>query len=145
MTIHTESRVIRASPDHLFDMVADVESYPDFLPLWVSAKVVARRGNAYQTEQEVGLGPLRQNFRTTTVLFRPRRIEVTSTDPLFRDFYIHWDFHPVGSGCRVTIAMSWQVQSGLMQKAIDQMLPKTAKAMVESFESRARLALFGGE
>jgi coenzyme Q-binding protein COQ10 len=138
MTIHSDSRIIFATPDRVFDMVADVESYPDFLPLWRQARVVEREKDAYWTEQTVGLGPVRERFRTKTVLRRPVRIEIVSFDELFTDFFISWDFHPMGRGCRASVALTWEMRSRGLQRAIDLLLPNTARSMVAAFEKRAR-------
>ena len=138
MTTHTESRVLRAPQAHIFDLVADVESYPDFLPMWSSARILSRDGDAYTTVQELGVGPIREMFRTRTVLVRPVVIDVTSIDGLFRNFLIHWSFDPIGGGCRVSIALTWEVRSRVLQRAIDLLLPETAEKMVDAFERRAR-------
>ena len=138
MATHTESRFIQAPRERVFDLVADVERYPDFLPLWIDARIYRRHGNTYHTEQEIGLGPIRERFHTRTVLDRPSRIEVTSTDGLFRAFTIRWDFADVPGGCHIDIALTWEVQSRLPQKAIDSVLPATAAIMVSAFEDRTR-------
>lgn len=140
MTTHTDSRVIMARPEHLFELVADVESYPHFLPLWRSAKVLRREGETYYTDQEVGLGPVRERFETRTVLTKPHSIEVTSADSMFRDFFIRWDFFPLGSCSRVKIALRWRVQSEKLQRAVDLLLPQAARSMASAFERRAKEA-----
>src|SRR5512134_3338248 len=86
MTTHCETRLIAASCDQVFELVADVERYPEFLSLWRCARVYHRDGDVYLTDQEIGLGPIRERFRTRTELWRPHRIEVTSDDPLFEAF-----------------------------------------------------------
>lgn len=139
MTTYSETRNIAAPREVVFDLVADVERYPEFLPLWNEAKIYRHRGAAiYYTEQEVGLGPVRQRFHTRTTLVRPERIDITSNDPGFRTFHIGWDFAERPGGCRVHIALSWKVHSWLMQRAIDMVLPETSKNMVDAFERRSR-------
>jgi coenzyme Q-binding protein COQ10 len=141
MTLHSSSRSIQAPLEAVFDLVADVEQYPDFLPMWREAKIIGRDdGDAYQTEQVVGIGPLEQRFCTHTTLVRPTRIEVSSPDPLFRRFFIRWDFAP--SGCRIGITLDWEVESRPMQRAIALLLPGVATTMVEAFERRARHVLW---
>jgi coenzyme Q-binding protein COQ10 len=143
MTVFAESRIIIASVEEVFDLVADVESYPAFLPLWRDARIYERSGNVYYTEQVVGLGPLEQRFRTKTVLSPPLHIEVTSTDPLFREFYIRWDFANVGRGCRISVALQWLLSSPVLQEGIDLLLPSAARTIVNAFEKHARQE-FGG-
>lgn len=137
MSVHTNSRLIHAPRERLFELIADVEKYPDFLPMWIDARIYRRTGDTYFTEQEIGLGPVRHRFRTKTELTSPSRIEVTSADSLFRKFFIRWDLESVGQDCRVGITLSWEVRSYLMQKAIDLVLPETARSMVLAFERRA--------
>lgn len=139
MTEHRQRRRVAVPCEVLFDLVADVERYPEFLTLWRSARVYAREADGYYTMQEVGLGPIRERFRTHTRLARPGSIEVTSIDPLFKVFRIRWDFQPIAAGCEVGISLTWEVHTRLLQRAIDAVLPTTATRMVEAFESRARL------
>lgn len=143
MSTHRDSQLIRAPRERVFDLVADVERYPEFLPLWLDARIYRHRDETtYFTQQEVGLGLLHERFRTKTVMDRPSSIEVTSHDGLFRDFRIFWTFEDAGLGgapaCRADIALTWQVRSWLMQRAIDLVLPETARSMVQAFARRAR-------
>lgn len=142
MTLHSSSRSIDAPLEAVFDLVADVERYPEFLPMWREARIIGHDGpDAYRTEQLVGIGPIEQRFCTRTVLFRPTRIEVTSADTLFRTFFIRWDFAPVADGCRTGITLDWEVASRPMQRAIALLLPGVANTMVEAFERRAHQLL----
>lgn len=138
MTTYSETRIIAAPSETVFDLVADVERYPEFLPLWSNVRVFRRRGTVYYTEQEVGMGPIHQRFHTRTALMRPERIEVTSTDRNFRHFHINWDFAEVPDGCRIHIALRWEVRSWLLQRAVDMVLAETSRAMVDAFERRAK-------
>jgi coenzyme Q-binding protein COQ10 len=137
MTTHREARFIGAPREVVFDLVADVERYPEFLPLWREACICRRENDAYHTEQEIGLGPICERFRTRTELRRPESIEVTSDDALFRAFRICWDFQSVPSGCQASIALTWEVQSWHLQTAIDLLLPTVARTMVDAFQRRA--------
>ena len=138
MTTHRETRFITVPPDQLFDLVHDVERYPQYLSLWRSAHIYEREANGYFTDQQIGLGPIRESFRTHTTFDRPNWIEVTSIDPLFKRFHIRWDFNAVRSGTRVLIALTWMVHSRMLQHAIDAALPMTTKRMVVAFEDEAR-------
>ncbi|MCW5698796.1 MAG: type II toxin-antitoxin system RatA family toxin [Rhodospirillales bacterium] len=137
MTVYTASRIVNAPQDTMFDLVADVERYPEFLPMWRSARITAQEENEYTTEQEIGFGFICERFHTRTVLIRPTQIEVTSTDGLFRNFFIRWDFEPRVKGSRIAIALSWSVRSRVLQSAIDLVLPETAGTMINAFEQRA--------
>jgi coenzyme Q-binding protein COQ10 len=138
MTVYTESRIIFAPADLLFRLVADVERYPEFLPMWKWACIRRWDGpSTYYTAQDVGFGPIRERFDTKTTLAPPESIIVTSSDRLFREFYIRWTFAEAPKGCRTSIELKWQARSFLLQKGIEVVLPKTAEMMVDAFEKRA--------
>jgi coenzyme Q-binding protein COQ10 len=136
MTTHRASRFLPAPRDDVFTLVADVERYPEFLTLWRRARIDHRAGEVYWTDQDIGLGPIHERFRTRTELNRPDWIEVTSDDPLFRTFLIRWDFVDVRSGCQATVSLTWDMRSFRLRKAIDLLLPTVARKMVDAFEGR---------
>ncbi len=137
MTRHATSRTVRVARSLLFDIVADVERYPEFLPMWKQARVTDRQGSVYGTVQLVGFGPIRENFATRTVLTPPDSILVTSDDPLFKTFLIRWTFGDLGDSCRVGIELDWKTRRRILQRAIDLLLPETARSMIRAFENRA--------
>lgn len=144
MTLHSESRIVDAPPDDVFRLAADVERYPEYVPLWRDARIIAHNSKSYVTEQVVGIGRILERFRTRTVLHRPDYIEITSDDGLFHDFYIRWDFAPVGRGCRVTLALNWTMRSATLQRAVDQLLPSVTRTIAGAFERRVREVLTAG-
>ncbi len=86
MPSHKVSCALHHEPEQLFDLAADVERYPNFLPWWVAACIRERDRDVYYTDQVVGFGIGRASFSSKTVLRRPERIDVTSTDRPFRHF-----------------------------------------------------------
>lgn len=139
MAAHKEQRLLPYSPELIFDLVADVESYPAFLPLWKQAKVSYRQGNVYSTDQVIQIGPARKRFRSKTVLQRPKRIDITSSDRLFRHFAIRWIFEPTPDGaCRVDFVLTCEARSRLLQGVFDVVLLDAAQSIVSAFEKRAR-------
>ena len=115
MPSHEAFRELSFEPEQLFDLAANVERYPEFLPGWVAARVRKREANVYYTDQIVGFGMVRERFASMTVLQRPERIDVTSTDRLFRDFRLTWHFDPLPvSGCRVALSVELELLVALV-------------------------------
>lgn len=137
MTVYAVSHVIMAPRSSVFDLVADVERYPEYLPLWRDSSVLSRTGDTYVTEQEVGIGRINERFLTRTHLVRPMYIEVTSEDERFEEFFIRWDFDSIGTGCRISVALTWEMTVPSLQAAVDHLLPRAARTMVAAFEKRA--------
>lgn len=118
--------------------MADVERYPKYLSFWQDARIYRRDGDTYYTEQTIGIGPVREMFRTRTELSRPGRIRVTSKDELFREFEILWIFEPDSEhSCRVDFKFNCEATSFVARRIMDVMLDEVARSMVESFEARA--------
>ena len=138
MAIHRESRAIARSAEWLFDIVADVERYPEFLPLIDEARIVQRHAGAYETEQRLALGLLMHRFRTRTRLDRPHGITVVSDDRSFCRFDIRWRFSPLGDGhCHVDFALDCETRSLFLTPVIRLLVLPMATTMVGAFEARA--------
>jgi len=138
MATHRECRAIARSPEILFDIVADVERYPEFLPLVSTAKIVSRHEDAYETEQSLALGLLTHRFRTRTEFERPRRITVVSQDRSFSRFNIRWDFSPLGDDrCQVDFSLDCETRLLLLKPVMQMLIMPMATSMVSAFEARA--------
>jgi coenzyme Q-binding protein COQ10 len=143
MSTYREEREVPYPAPQLFDLVADVESYPDFLPWWAAARIVAREDGAYRTDQVIRFGPIRQRFPTRTVLRRPREIDVTATGGPFRRFDLHWSFAPLASGgCRVGLDAEIAFRLPLLGEVFGAALGRALARIVTAFEVRARM-LYG--
>jgi len=133
------SRVLPYRAEQLFDIAADVERYPDFLPWWLSAKIWRRDGNVYYTDQVIGFGPVRQRFNTKTVLRRPREIAVTAIDGPFGTFDLTWRFGLVESvRCEVALVGEIDLGSRLLAGVLGRAMGGTAGSIISAFEDRAR-------
>lgn len=139
MSTHRGRCTLPYQPEQLFDLAADVERYPEFLPWWVAVRVRKREGNAYYTDQMVGLAMVRRRFQSKTVLFRPERIDVTSTDGPIRKLHLTWLFDPLPDyGCRVSLAVDLELRSPLIQELFAGAIRRTVGSIVSAFEARAR-------
>lgn len=135
---HRQSRLIDHPAERLFDIVADVERYPEFLPLMQRATIIARDDNGYQTEQTLVVGLMSQRFRSRTTLERPQRITVLSSDPPFRHFEVKWAFTPVSpTRCQVDFALDCEAASLLLIPFVQMVVVPLATTMVAAFEGRA--------
>ncbi len=124
--------------EQLYDLAADVESYPSFLRGWHSARVVSRTATSIVAEQSLGLGPVTLSFRTLATLVRPRTIDITSSDPAFSRFTLHWAFAPEAGGTTaVTIVADIALRSRLLDRASALALPALVAEIARAFSARA--------
>ena len=139
------ARAERRLPDErsaLFDVAADVEGYPLFLPGWIDARIVRRAGEQCEAVQTIGLGPMRLRFRTQALLRRPERIDITSDDAQFRHLNFTWRFEasPAG-GSRVALLLEIELRSRFLQRSLELMAPTAASDILRAFEGHARQRL----
>ena len=136
---HIERHHSACTPTQLFDLVADVERYPEFLPWVVAAKVFRRRNDRIWTDMTMGTSLLRKRFTTLALLKRPHRIEVSSDDPMFECFEQIWTFEGTEEGgthveCQVDI----KFRSRVLQTLIGVSFVERAKTMVRAYMREAR-------
>ncbi|MGB0747699.1 MAG: type II toxin-antitoxin system RatA family toxin [Magnetospiraceae bacterium] len=138
MPKHTDTRVMRYTPDQMFDLVATVERYPEFLPWCQDLRVRERTETTIQSTMVIGYKIFTESFLTFTELHRPGQIDVVYKDGPFKYLTSQWKFHPHDRGCQVEFQIDFEFRSGLLQRAIKLVFTDAVKVMTRSFERRAR-------
>ena len=96
MPSHRETRFLPYSPEQVFDLVADIERYPEFLPWCRGARVRSRKGNVIVADLMIGFRMIREHYTSKVVLDRPTRIDVEyGHEGPFRKLENHWTFRAV--------------------------------------------------
>lgn len=142
MTNHIRSH-LNYDASHLFDLVADVEKYPEFLPWVIAARVTRRQDTTVWVDMTVGTRLLRKRFTTMAHLERPHRIDIDSQDPLFDRFRQIWTFVPaIEGGTNVEYQVDFRFRSSLLQTLIGGMFSDQANETIAAFKHQAH-RLFG--
>ena len=137
MPTHAERRVIPYSAEQLFDMVADVGRYPEFLPWCTSARVISRTEHELVAILTIGFGPFRESFTSRVALDRPRTVRVRYEKGPFRYLNNVWTFTPDERGCLVDFFVEFEFRSRLLQSAIGVVFNEAVRVMVGAFLKRA--------
>jgi coenzyme Q-binding protein COQ10 len=139
MPTHAEQRVLPYSPEQLFDLVADVERYPEFLPWCIGARVRRREGDLVVADLLIGFKMFRERFTSRVALDRPQRIDVSYEEGPFRYLNNHWIFEPMPDGsCRIDFFVDFEFRSAILQKIIGVLFNEAVRRRVSAFETRAR-------
>jgi coenzyme Q-binding protein COQ10 len=139
MPTHAERRLLPYTAEQLFDLVADVERYPEFLPWCIGARIRERRANVIVADLLIGFKMVRERFTSRVVLDRPRRIDVSYSEGPFRYLNNHWIFAPQPEGgCVIDFYVDFEFRSRMLQKIIEVLFNEAVKRMVGAFEARAR-------
>ncbi len=127
----------------MFDLVADVERYPEFLPLCEGLRVRRRSqgGEGTETlvaEMSVGYKAIHETFTTRVNLDRPGlRISAEYVDGPFSDLENRWVFQPDGTGCAVEFFIDYEFKSRMLGMLMGAMFDRAFRKFTEAFEERA--------
>jgi len=138
MPAHAESHIVPFTPEQMFDLVADVDRYPQFLPWCVGAKVRAQTETEQIADMTIGFGPFRERFTSRNALLRPQYIKVRYERGPFRYLNNDWIFAADARGCRVDFRIDFEFRSRILQAAIGVVFNEATRRMVNAFLRRAR-------
>ena len=142
MPTHAERRVLPYTDEQLFDLVADVAKYPQFLPWCVGARIRSQVGNVLHADLTIGFGPFRESFRSQVTLERPHKVGVVYERGPFKYLNNSWTFSPDPNGCEVKFFVDFEFRSRILRAAIGVVFGEAVRRMVNAFETRAR-AIYG--
>ncbi len=136
-------RPARHSPERMFDLVADVEKYPEFVPLCEKLVVRQRREDGDKTvliaDLTAGYGPVRETFTSMVTLDRAAlTIKVEYVDGPFRFLDNRWSFGArEDGGADVHFWISYEFRSRMLGALMGSMFDKAFRKFSEAFEARA--------
>lgn len=147
MPRHSETRVLPFTPAQMYDLVADVARYPEFLPWTAAARIRSQEGGP---EGEVLLADLivsfkvfRESFGSKVTLWPSEyRIETEYLDGPFEHMQSEWRFERVGTGCRVHFWVDFAMRNKVIGRVVQTVFDQTMQRIVGAFEKRAK-ALYG--
>jgi coenzyme Q-binding protein COQ10 len=137
MPTYADRVTVNYTPEQLYDLVADVARYPDFLPWCVGARIRSRTETELHADLTIGFGPFRESFTSKVTLERPHRIRVTYENGPFKYLNNQWVFAPSGNGALVDFWVDFEFRSKLLQRAIGVVFNEAVKRMVSAFLKRA--------
>jgi coenzyme Q-binding protein COQ10 len=152
MPTHAEKRFLPYRPEQLFELVASVDRYPEFLPWCIAARIRSReplpddRARTLITaDLVIGFRMIRERFTSRVTLQPPRRIDVNYSEGPFRYLNNHWIFEPVApsaehptGGTMLDFYVDFEFKSKLLQSVMAMLFNEAVRRMVAAFEGRAR-------
>lgn len=142
MPNHSETRVLPYTAEQMYDLVADVASYPKFLPWTAAARI---RSTTEQGDHVVMLADLvisfkvfRERFGSRVTLWpEDRQIDTAYIDGPFRHMESRWRFADVEGGCEVSFDVDFEFRNRLLQGAAGMFFHEAMQRIVRAFERRA--------
>jgi coenzyme Q-binding protein COQ10 len=148
MPTHTERRVLPFTPRALFDLVADIERYPEFLPWCLAARIRSREGNIIIADLVIGHRLIRERFTSRVTLTPPEsensegRIDVEYIAGPMQHMSNRWIFHPAApSSTEIDFYVDFAFRSKMLEKLMGLVFHEAVTRMVRAFETRAMKTL----
>ncbi|MFD1881372.1 type II toxin-antitoxin system RatA family toxin [Paracoccus pacificus] len=144
MPSHDETRELPYRARQMYDLVADVESYPRFLP-WNSAARIRTRhagpdgSEIIEADLVISFKVFRERFGSRVTLWpEDLRIDTEYLDGPFRYLRGGWKFTDLaGGGCRVDFHVDFEFRNAILQKVIGMVFGEAMSRIVRAFEARA--------
>ncbi|HYZ47582.1 MAG TPA: type II toxin-antitoxin system RatA family toxin [Sphingomonas sp.] len=139
MPRHTETRHLPYSPEQMFDLVADVGRYAEFLP-WVAAvRVRSNSATEMVADLIVGFKALRERFTSRVVKERPHHIHVDYLEGPLKHLSNDWKFRSDGKGGTfVDFCVDFAFKNRVFEALAGQMFDMALRRMINAFEERAK-------
>ena len=143
-TVKRSARVAH-TPEQMFDLVNDVESYPKFLHWCRSARIDLEQGNTIEATLDIGVLGLHQSFRTRNTLKRPERVGIDLVSGPFRRLRGEWRFAPIASGgTDVSLTLTFEVTLSPFGVVFAKIFEELAASQMTAFIGRAHKIYGGG-
>jgi coenzyme Q-binding protein COQ10 len=134
----SEIRRLPYSAEQMFDLVADVGRYGEFLPWIVATRVKSDSEDVMVADMLIGFKALREKFTSRVEKRRPEEIRVHYVDGPLRDLDNRWLFRPLGEhACEIDFSVQFAFRSAMFEALAGQYFDKAFRKMVAAFEARA--------
>lgn len=145
MPSHSEKKVLPYTSEQMFNMIADVAAYPEFLPWCIATRIRTTDETHLVADMVIGFKMFREQFTSRVTLDRPGVIKVEYEKGPFKYLKNHWVFTEQQEGhCLVDFSVEFEFNSRLLDMAIGKVFTEAVHRMVAAFEKRAEI-LYGPE
>ncbi len=142
MPVHAEQKILDFTPQQVFDLVADVRAYDQFLPWCVASRITREEegGRVFYADLVIGHKMVRETFSSRVELDPSREIRVQYLSGPLRYLKNRWTFSPVGEGsdrCLVDFYVDFEFRNPIFRHIAGVFFHEAVKRMVHAFEARA--------
>lgn len=133
------SALVSFSAKQMYDLVNDVEKYPEFLPGCSGSKLIESSEGALVASVDVSKAGIKKTFTTSNTMIAERRIELELVDGPFKSLKGSWVFTPLDDfACKVELNLMFEFSNKLIELAFGKIFNDLTNNMVNSFTLRAK-------
>lgn len=140
MTRIEKTALVKFSAQQMFDLVNDIESYPQFLPWCSQSRIIKREGNIVEAELSISKGGFQKSFSTRNELDMGKEITVSLIDGPFSHLAGIWQFQPLREDAsKILFNLDFELSGKLASLAFGAVFNQICNTMVSSFTQRAKV------
>ncbi len=140
MTRIEKTALVKFSAQQMFDLVNDIESYPEFLPWCSSSRIIKREGNIVEAELSISKGGFQKSFSTRNELDMGKQMTVSLIDGPFSHLAGIWQFQPLREDAsKILFDLDFELSGKLASLAFGAVFNQICNTMVSSFTQRAKI------
>lgn len=122
----------------MYDLVNDVDAYPEYMKGCVAAEVLSRDENSLTGKLTLSKGGLQHSFTTLNRMDPGKRIDMELVEGPFRSFNAQWNFVPLSdAACKVSLDMDFVLNTGFFDFALESLFSSTAQGQIDSIVKQA--------
>ncbi|WP_419796801.1 MAG: type II toxin-antitoxin system RatA family toxin [Terasakiella sp.] len=143
MPTHAEIKHSPYSAAQMYALVADVASYPDFLPWCLATRIRSVENNVMIADMVIGFKMIREKYTSEVTLDSNKEVKIVYKNGPFKYLNSHWKFtdKPEG-GCEIDFFVDFEFRSALLQKVMGAVFNEAVQLMMSAFQKRA-IELYG--
>jgi len=139
MTIVEKSALVKFSAQQMFDIVNDIETYPEFLPWCSSSRILTQQEDIIEAELVIAKGGLKKSFATRNKLDHGGRIYMTLLDGPFSSLEGTWNFMPLrADASKISLDLEFEVSGKLASLTFGSVFNQICNSMITAFSQRAK-------
>ena len=140
MTRIEKTALVKFSAQQMFDLVNDIESYPQFLPWCSQSRIIKREGNIVEAELSNSKGGFQKAFSTRNELDMGKQMTVSLIDGPFSHLAGVWQFQPLREDAsKILLNLDFELSGKLASLAFGAVFNQICNTMVSSFTQRAKV------
>ncbi len=137
MPKHFQKRELPYTDEQIFNLVADIDKYPEFLPWCVDTRIFRQEENLVYADVMVGFKWVREVYTSKVIFNRPHLIDVEYQKGPFKYLINNWKFTKNKDGCEIEFFIDFEFKSRILQRIIGPFFDEAVSRMVSAFEKRA--------
>ncbi len=139
MTEIIKTTVVPYTPEEMYVLVNDIESYPTFLPWCTAAKILSQQEERLTATLSLALGKIKQSFTTENIMQDGAQIEMRLIEGPFKHLNGYWKFNLEDEeSCQIQLHMHFEFKNKIIKHTLGKAFYKVMDSLVESFVQRAQ-------